>query len=260
MHRKCQTRTRRKRIAFLLGSAKRRSVLPLHDDIPTRRIPMVTIGLITLNVLLFLWEILLGLRAEQALLQFTLIPVRYTSAEIAAHFGWFDQLYPFLTSMFLHGGWLHLLGNIWILWIFGDNVEDRLGPGRYLLLYLSGGIAASLLHILSNPDSHVPTLGASGAIAAVMGGYFRFFPHARVLTVIPPFIFGPYLVVPAVLFLGFWFLLQMVSGTLELGRVGDVGGVAWWAHVGGFLFGAGATLFARRIPPIMRQQPNGWSI
>ncbi|MCL4180039.1 MAG: rhomboid family intramembrane serine protease [Verrucomicrobia bacterium] len=230
-------------------------MLPLHDDIPARRFPTITVGLIAINALLFLWELRLGGRAEQVLLQFALIPVRYTDAGIAAHFGWFEQLLPFLSSMFLHGGWLHLLGNLWILWIFGDNVEDRLGPGRYLLLYLSGGIAASVLHVVTNVNSHIPTLGASGAIAAVMGGYFRFFPQARVVTVIPPFIFGPYFVLPAVLFLGFWFLLQLLSGTLELGRVGQVGGVAWWAHVGGFVFGAVACQFARRIPPALTAEP-----
>jgi hypothetical protein len=234
-------------------------VLPLHDDIPARRFPTITVGLIAINVLLFIWELQLGWRAEQTLLQFTLIPVRYTHPDIAAHFGWFDQFLPFVSSMFLHGGWLHLLGNLWILWIFGDNVEDRLGPGRYVLLYLSGGIAASLLHILTNLNSHVPTLGASGAISAVMGAYFRFFPHARVVTMIPPFIFGPYIVLPAVLFLGLWFLLQLMSATLEMGRVGDVGGVAWWAHVGGFAFGVGASGFARRIPPILNPHPDPWS-
>jgi membrane associated rhomboid family serine protease len=234
-------------------------VLPLHDDIPARRFPTVTAGLIALNVLMFLWELTFGLRAEQALIEFTLIPVRYTDPAIAAHFGWFDQLLPLITSMFLHGGWLHLLGNLWILWIFGDNVEDRLGPGRYLALYLSGGIAAALFHILTNSDSHVPTLGASGAIAAVMGGYFRFFPRARVITVIPPFIFGPYLELPAVLFLGFWFMLQLLSGTLELGRVGQTGGIAWWAHVGGFVFGAAVCRFARRLPPVLNRESDSWS-
>jgi membrane associated rhomboid family serine protease len=119
-------------------------------------------------------------------------------------------------------------------------------------------MAASWLHIVTNVNSHIPTLGASGAIAAVMGGYFRFYPHARVVTVIPPFIFGPYFVLPAVLFLGFWFLLQLLSGTLDLGRVGQVGGVAWWAHVGGFAFGAVVCLFARRIPPVLKRPGEPW--
>jgi membrane associated rhomboid family serine protease len=227
-------------------------VLPLHDDIPARRFPLVTLGLIAVNAVVFLWELQLGGRAEQALLRFALVPVRYTEPAIAAHFGWAEQLLPFFSSMFLHGGWLHLLGNLWVLWIFGDNVEDRLGHMRFLGFYLAGGLAAAVLHILTNLHSHVPTLGASGAIAAVMGGYFRFFPHARVVTVIPPFIFGPYFVLPAVLFLGFWFVLQLLSGTMELGRVGQVGGVAWWAHVGGFVFGAVVCLFARRLPPVLK--------
>src|SRR5512138_3310572 len=153
--------------------------------------------------------------------------------------------------MFLHGGWIHLLGNLWTLWIFGDNVEDRLGRSRYLGLYLAGGIAAALLHIFTNAGSPVPTIGASGAIAAVMGAYFRFYPFARVETLIPPFFFGPTFVLPAILFLGWWFLLQFFNGTLSLGaRAHSFSGVAWWAHVGGFAFGfAVCLLAARKRPP-----------
>jgi membrane associated rhomboid family serine protease len=226
----------------------------MHDNIPARRFPAVTVGLIALNALIFLWELQLGPRADQALLEFTLVPVRYSDPSIAAHFGWFDQLLPFITSLFLHAGWLHLLGNLGILWIFGDNLEDRLGPARYLALYLSGGMAAASLQILTNLDSHVPTLAASGAIAAILGGYFRFFPRARVVMVIPPFIFGPYLELPAVLLLGCWFGLQLLSGTLELGRVGELSGLAWWAHVGGFIFGATVCRLARRLPPVLNRE------
>jgi membrane associated rhomboid family serine protease len=143
---------------------------------------------------------------------------------------------------------------MWTLWIFGDNVEDRLGHGRYLLFYLAGGLAASLGHIFTNPGSGVPTIGASGAIAAVMGAYFRFFPRARIEAVIPPFFFGPTFVLPAVLFLGYWFFLQFFNGAMSL-SVGQrgFGGVAWWAHVGGFVFGLVVCLFAR---PKLPQRPD----
>jgi membrane associated rhomboid family serine protease len=138
---------------------------------------------------------------------------------------------------------------MWILWIFGDNVEDRLGRTNYVLLYLAGGIAAALLHIFTNSDSLVPTIGASGAIACVMGSYFRFFPHARVATVIPPFFFGPVFQLPAILFLGWWFLLQFFNGAISLAARGqNFSGIAWWAHVGGFAFGFMVSLLVRKVP------------
>ena len=146
---------------------------------------------------------------------------------------------------------MHLLGNVWILWIFGDNVEDRLGKARFLGLYLASGLAAALVHIYTNPGSTVPTIGASGAIAGVMGAYFRFFPFARIETLIPPFFLGPFFELPAMLFLGWWFLLQFFNGSLSLlGGTGSFSGVAWWAHVGGFAFGLGVCLLAARRPTV----------
>jgi len=214
-------------------------VLPLRDNIPSRRLPVVTTLLILVNLLAFLWELSLGRRLQDALLLLAIVPVRYTLAEVADLFTWREQLLPFITSMFLHGGWTHLLANMWTLWIFGDNVEDRLGHGRFLVFYLAGGVAAAALHVYTNADSPLPTLGASGAIAAVMGGYFRLYPQARVEMVIPPFFLGPYFVVPAVVFLGWWFILQFFNGTLSLlATPTAVGGIAWWAHIGGFVFGA----------------------
>jgi hypothetical protein len=222
-------------------------MLPLRDDIPSSRFPAVTLGIIVVNALVFLRELKLGSHLEDMLVTFAVIPARYTNADIASHFTIAQQIFSFFSSMFLHGGWIHLLGNMWTLWIFGDNVEDRLGRARYIALYLAGGIAAALLHIFTNPGSLVPTIGASGAIAAVMGAYFRFYPHARVEAVIPPFFFGPTLVLPAVLFLGWWFLLQFFNGAVSLGARGQgFSGIAWWAHVGGFLFGFVICLFARR--------------
>ena len=223
-------------------------MLPIRDNIPSRRFPAITLALIAANTLVFLWELQLGPQMlERAFVELAIIPVRYSIPKIAQSFSLSEQVLPFFSSMFLHGGWLHLIGNMWTLWIFGDNVEDRLGRWKYLLLYLASGVAAALLHIYTNLGSQVPTIGASGAIAGVMGAYFRFYPQARVETVIPPFIFGPYFDLPAVLFLGWWFLLQFFNGALSLGAgARGFGGIAWWAHVGGFAFGVAVCLFARR--------------
>jgi membrane associated rhomboid family serine protease len=143
-----------------------------------------------------------------------------------------------LSSMFMHGGWMHIIGNMWSLWIFGDNVEDRMGRGGFLLFYLLSGLAAGAVHIVTNPGSTVPTVGASGAIAGVMGAYLLLFPHSSVVTMVPVFFFLQVIEVPAILFLGFWFLSQLFSGTLALAVAGtQAGGVAWWAHIGGFVVG-----------------------
>jgi membrane associated rhomboid family serine protease len=225
-------------------------MLPLRDDIPSRTYPAATVAIIAINALIFVYELLVGAQLEYLLLDWGIVPLRYTDPDIATKFTVAEQARPFLSSMFLHGGWLHLLGNMWTLWIFGDNVEDRLGRWRFVGLYLVTGFAAGLLHIITNPQSGLPTIGASGAVAGVMGAYFRFFPHARVETVIPPFFFGPVFVVPAIVFLGWWFLLQFFNGTMSLASsASDFGGVAWWAHVGGFLVGMGLALFARRERP-----------
>jgi membrane associated rhomboid family serine protease len=203
-------------------------MFPLRDVIPSRTVPVVTVGLIALNVLAFLLEASLGPGdLESFLMVYGVVP---------ANFSWVGVF----TSMFLHGGWMHLLGNMWSLWIFGDNVEDRLGHDRYLLFYLGCGGLAALAHVWSDPSSPVPTIGASGAIAGVMGGYFVLYPQSRVLTIIPPLVFNVF-EIPAVVFLGFWFLLQLVSGvgtqlTAATGR--PVGGIAFWAHVAGFVAGA----------------------
>src|ERR1043166_4042332 len=166
-------------------------MLPLRDNIPSSRFPAATLGIIAINALVFLKELKLGPHLEQMLLDFAIVPARYTQPDVAQYFSAPEQIFAFFSSMFLHGGWIHLLGNMWTLWIFGDNVEDRLGRSRYVGLYLVSGIAAALLHIFFNAGSLVPTIGASGAIAGVMGAYFRFYPFAKVETVVPPFFFGP---------------------------------------------------------------------
>jgi membrane associated rhomboid family serine protease len=230
-------------------------MIPIRDDIPSSRFPTITLGIIALNAVIFLRELAAGRQLEDLLVLYAVIPARYTNPDIAHMFTFSQQVFAIFSSMFLHGGWIHLLGNMWILWIFGDNVEDRLGRVNYLVLYLACGVAAALLHIFTNAGSEVPTIGASGAIAGIMGAYFRFFPHARVQTIVPPFFFGPVFVLPAVLFLGWWFLLQFFNGALSLGARGQgFSGVAWWAHVGGFIFGFAVALMVKRrrsAPPII---------
>jgi membrane associated rhomboid family serine protease len=175
-----------------------------------------------------------------------LVPVRLVQGFAAGPDAALASLPPLLTSMFLHGGWLHLVGNLWYLWIFGDNVEDRLGHLRFLLFYLAAGLAAAAVHVLSGPAAHVPTIGASGAVAGVLGAYLVLYPRARVLTLLPLFPFFQVVALPAVLLLGLWLLFQFVSGTLSLGSTG--GGVAWWAHVGGFVFGMAVARLGRARP------------
>jgi membrane associated rhomboid family serine protease len=228
-------------------------MLPIRDNIPASRFPVVTLGIIIINAVVFLKELALGPHLEGMILNFGIVPARYTHPEIAHYFD-FPALGSIFTSMFLHGGWMHLLSNMWVLWIFGDNVEDRLGRARYLLFYLAAGVAAALLHIFTNLGSTVPTIGASGAIAGVMGSYFRFYPWAKVETLIPPFFFFD---LPAILFLGYWFLLQFFNGTASLHASGrGFGGVAWWAHVGGFIFGFAICLMIPQLktPPRLAYQ------
>jgi len=222
-------------------------MFPIRDDAPHYTTPWVTYFLIALNTLVFLFELALGPHGLNAFLfSFGLVPAHLTASLHAGTYA--AALLPVLTSMFLHAGWLHIIFNMWWLWIFGDNVEDWLGHFPYLLFYLLSGLGASLVHILFNLGSQVPSVGASGAIAGVMGAYFVLFPSARVLTFI--FVFFTWL--PAWLILGYWFVLQFLSGaatSLAASGQGSSGGVAVWAHVGGFLTGvAMIKLFPRRAP------------
>jgi membrane associated rhomboid family serine protease len=214
-------------------------VFPLRDTIPSERFPVVTVFLILINVAIFLLEAAF----PQDLLQvffyyFGIVPARYSHPDWAIWVGLpFDNYWPFVTSMFLHGGFLHLLSNMWSLWLFGDNVEDRMGRAGFLCFYLLCGILAAVVHYLTNLDSTVPVVGASGAIAGVMGAYFVMYPRASIITLVPIFFFPLYFEIPAVTYLGLWFLGQLFSGTLSLAGPSDVGGIAFWAHVGGFLSG-----------------------
>ena len=209
-------------------------MIPLRDTIQSKNYPVVNTTIIGINVLLFLVELGLGQRLDQFIFTYGLVPARYSVPEIASRFGFAQQVLSLLSFMFIHGGFWHLLGNMWSLYIFGDNVEDRLGPLRYVLFYLLCGWASGLSHLFTNWHSPVPTIGASGAIAGVMGAYLILYPNSRILTFIPIF-FLPYFVeIRAVFFLIIWFLIQLLSAA---GSHGQAGGIAWWAHIGGFLFG-----------------------
>jgi len=237
-------------------------MIPLHDSVPAQGRPVVTWTLIGLNVWVFLNEVLLGPELEAFVQMWGFIPARYFFLAAIDPSDWIGRYLPLLTSMFLHGGWAHLLGNMVYLWIFGDNVEDRLGHLRYLAFYLVAGMSAGLAHAYLFPDSVVPTVGASGAISGVLGAYLVLFPRARVLTLIPlVFIFFHIVELPAVLYLGFWFLMQLLSGTLAFGLAEDGGGVAWWAHVGGFVVGMALVPLLRRrrsYPVVWRDQYAAW--
>jgi hypothetical protein len=210
-------------------------MIPIRDQIPTRSVPVVNYLLIAANIVVFLFQWLAGSNPDAAIWQFALVPSQVTAGLDAG-----DVIRVF-TSMFMHGGIAHIAGNMLYLWIFGDNVEDAMGRGKYLLFYLFGGVVASLAHILTNPGSEVPTVGASGAIAAVLGAYLVLYPKSRVQTIIPLGFFMRITLLPASVVLGLWFVLQLFSGFLSLGGP-DVGGVAFWAHIGGFVAGVALAL------------------
>ena len=209
-------------------------MIPLRDTQPSNTFPFVTIAIIVLNVIAFLYEFSLGdYELNFFIAHYGLIPTR---------FEWMDVL----TSTFLHGGWMHLIGNMWFLWIYGDNVEDILGHAQYLVFYLACGAAATMVHFLFNMDSRVPTIGASGAIAGVMGAYVVKFPHSRITTLVPVFVFLTTMEIPAYFILLYWFVIQFFSGVGSMGHSHlSQGGVAWFAHVGGFLAGVALILIMR---------------
>jgi len=209
-------------------------MIPIRDAIRSKNFPVVNVLIIVLNVLAFLWQLLQGPHLKEALFLYGIVPIRYSDPEISAQFTTFQQWLPFLISMFLHGGFLHILGNMWFLYIFGDNIEDRLGHIRYFIFYILCGVAAGLVHLYTNWNSKIPTIGASGAISGVMGAYLLLYPRSRILTLIPIFFFFQFVEIPAFIFLGYWLLIQLFSASFTPRHVG---GVAWWAHIGGFVAG-----------------------
>ena len=245
-------------------------MIPLRDSIPSRTVPVMNYVVIALCSFVFVAQLQSADSEDPLVERYGMVPARLSNPaatpileqhvpvrtdrgielatirrEIspAAVPAWMTVV----TCMFLHGGWMHFLGNMWFLYIFGDNVEDRLGHFGYVLLYLGTGIAAGLAHYVTATGSAVPTIGASGAIAGVMGAYAFLYPHARVLAIVPLFVVFPTVVLPAPIFLGIWFVIQTISGVGSV--VGQAAsGVAWWAHIGGFLAGGGAALLIGRTP------------
>ncbi|MGC2421579.1 MAG: rhomboid family intramembrane serine protease [Candidatus Acidiferrales bacterium] len=228
-------------------------MIPLKDMTPRRSFPVMTLLLIAANTAVFIHQISLPPRAADAFIMgYALVPSKISMALAARHYTLVQALVPLFTCMFLHGGWLHIIGNMWFLWIFGANVEDRLGALPFLLFYLVCGIGSGITQVAFSWGSKIPSLGASGAISGVLGAYIIFHPGSRILTLIPLFILFFTVRIPALIFIGLWFLVQFLSGIGSLGAA-NTGGVAWWAHVGGFLMGMLLAL------PMKRRPADNWS-
>ena len=213
-------------------------MIPLRDDNPAQRVPFVTRAIIVANVIVFVYELSLADGMNELLRDWGVVPGRLFAA-LTGETSLPVELSTLVTSLFLHGGWLHLIGNMWYLWIFGDNVEDRMGHGRYLFFYFGAGIFAALFHSALQPGSPTPTVGASGAIAGIMGAYLVRFPHSRILSLVTVIFFFTTIEIPAWIMLIYWFAIQFFSGVGSIGfsHVSEGGGVAFFAHVGGFLAG-----------------------
>jgi len=209
-------------------------MFPIRDTVPSKNYPIVTHALIAVNIICFLIQISQGRDFDHFAYIYGLVPARYTVPQIAEYFTFGQQAFAFFSFMFLHGGFMHILGNMWFLYIFGDNVEDRLGHFRYFLFYILCGLLSGLSHFFLNLHSNLPTIGASGAIAGVMGAYFILHPTSKILTLVPILIIPFFFEIPAFFFIGIWFVFQFISATASHG---EVSGIAWWAHIGGFVFG-----------------------
>ena len=211
-------------------------MIPLHDDNPTHSFPVLTVGLIAICVLVFLWQITLPPQvAQEAIYSFGMIPaVLFGEARLPAELASVPATLSVLTSMFMHGGWMHLIGNMLYLWIFGNNIEDSMGHVRFILFYVLCGVAAALTQAFQDPGSTIPMIGASGAIGGVLGAYAMLFPRAHVLVLVPVGFFLTTVRIPALLVLGFWFVLQFIQDAMA---PAGQGGVAHWAHIGGFVAG-----------------------
>ena len=236
-------------------------MLPINDEEgqPRGATAWVTWGIIILNVLVFLYELMLGAGLDTLFQTYGAVPAEILTGQDLAPPGPTPVYLQLLTSMFLHGGWLHLIGNMAFLRVFGDDIEETLGSLPYLLFYLAVGIVASLTHIfLAGPDSTIPSVGASGAIAGVMGAYFVLYPHSRIVTLLPIFFFIQIVEVPAIFFLGIWFVMQLLSGVGSIATAAGepAGGIAFWAHAAGFLAGLSGVLVFRRRE---RQRVEWWN-
>jgi membrane associated rhomboid family serine protease len=214
-------------------------MIPIKDSVPRNRFPFVTVAIISINIFVFLFELSLpGGTLNEFIYLFGLVPARYSHPAWAEIVGYpLGSYWPFLTNLFLHGGWLHIIANMWFLFLFGDNVEDRMGPFRFFLFYIAAGVSANLIYFLVSRDSTTPVIGASGAIAGVMAAYLRLFPQARIITLVPVLFFPFFFEIPALFFMVFWFFLQLISGAATLAVAKSGSGIAWWAHIGGFAVG-----------------------
>jgi membrane associated rhomboid family serine protease len=237
-------------------------MFPIQDSVPSRSVPVVTRALILINVVVFFFELSLSRESIiQLFYLFGVVPARFTDPEWAASIGFpIGSYWSLLTHQFLHGGWLHIVANMWTLWIFGDNVEDRMGPLRFIIFYLVCGVLAALTQVLVTPDATIPSVGASGAIAGVLGAYLLFFPTARLIVLIPILFFPFFFELPAVIFLVLWFFIQLFSGTAILASPQQVGGIAFWAHIGGFIAGMLLCIFFVRRPVRRRLQPDEYGL
>jgi membrane associated rhomboid family serine protease len=212
-------------------------MIPLRDINPRHSTPFVTVALVLANAAVWFYQVSLPAWAEERFVfALGMVPARLQMALTSPEVTLSAALMPLFTSMFLHGSWMHIIGNMWFLWVFGDNIEDRLGHFRYLMFYLVCGLGAGLAHTLFSWNSAVPAVGASGAISGVMGAYILFFPRSRVVTLVPLFVIFFTVQLPAVFILGYWFVIQFLSGVGSLGQRAS-GGTAWWAHIGGFVLG-----------------------
>jgi len=225
-------------------------------------VPVVTRALILINVVVFFFELSLSRESIiQLFYLFGVVPARFTDPEWAASIGFpIGSYWSLLTHQFLHGGWLHIVANMWTLWIFGDNVEDRMGPLRFIIFYLVCGVLAALTQVLVTPNATIPSVGASGAIAGVLGAYLLLFPTARLIVLIPILFFPFFFELPAVIFLVLWFFIQLFSGTAMLASPQQVGGIAFWAHIGGFIAGMLLCRFFVRRPVRRRLQSDEYGL
>jgi membrane associated rhomboid family serine protease len=225
-------------------------MLPLRDEFPSRGTPFINYILIAVNIVVFIWQYMVATQDPELAYAYALVPADFMNGITVI------DISRVFTSMFMHGGIAHIGGNMLYLWIFGDNIEDSMGHARYLVFYLLGGVLASLAHIVTSPNSTIPTVGASGAIAAVLGAYIVLYPRARIMTLVTLGFFIRLTMVPAIIVLGLWFILQLFQGFLTLGMA-DMGGVAFWAHIGGFVVGMVLVkLFATRPPQVRVYNPN----
>jgi membrane associated rhomboid family serine protease len=219
-------------------------MIPIRDNQPSNSLPVATYILMGINFLVFFLQLQTGFDNKVIFYSYGLVPAKYTVYEMSRHFSIGNQIFSIFTYMFLHGGFLHFLGNMWFLYIFGDNVEEYFGSLRFAGFYLISGVISGFFHFFLNPQSMIPTIGASGAIAGVMGAYFLLYPKARILTVIPIIIIPWFVEIPAFIFLGVWFLIQFFNATGS----GAGSGIAWWAHIGGFIAGLVLVKLNKKIP------------